>query len=225
MRKLGLHNGFQILVIEDRLNSMPLRSLSRLVDEVLHAEPAPATVIEWNGTLVVLYGSVAADQSLAVAQRLLDTAALQGHQLMIGLSSPRTQTTDARRCYQEALDALRVGAGLSGGHGVWAFDQLGFLSWLKALPPEIRSANRFSTIIESIAAADREKNTQLLKTLEVYMDHLASAAATAQALFIHRNTLYQRLSRLQEDWGLDLDDSLTFYNLYVALKDWRLQQS
>ena len=225
VRKLGLHNGYQILVIEDRLTAVPLRSLSRLVNEVLGAEAVPATVVEWSGTLILLYGSVATDSSLAIAQRILDLSTPRGHQLVIGLSSPHTQTVDMRRCYQEAMDALHVGAGLADRGGVWVFDQLGFLCWLQALPPEIRRANRFSAIINSIAAADYEKGTELLKTLEAYLDHRAAAAATAAALFIHRNTLYQRLSKLQDDWHLDLDDPLTFFNLYVALKDWRLHRS
>src|SRR5690606_30414895 len=185
VRKLGLHNGYQIMVIENRLATAPPRTLTRLANEMLQAESVPSTVVEWGRSLVVLLGSLAKDVALAAANRLVQAAARQGHQLVIGLSTPRTQTTDMRRSYQEAVDAVRVGAGLSDQGCVWVFVQSGSFWWLEALLSEIHSTNRLCVVIESIASADHEKGTELFRTLESYLDHLVASGSTAQALFIH----------------------------------------
>ncbi len=43
---------------------------------------------------------------------------------------------------------------------------------------------------------DREKNTHYLATLETYLDHQVRPNQAAKLLFIHRNTLYQRLDKM-----------------------------
>jgi PucR family transcriptional regulator, purine catabolism regulatory protein len=56
--------------------------------------------------------------------------------------------------------------------------------------------------------------------LETYLDHASSTHQAAEELFIHRNTLYQRLARINEIWGIDLKDPLVSLNLNLAIKDW-----
>ena len=45
-----------------------------------------------------------------------------------------------------------------------------------------------------------------LQTLAVYLDMERAAAAAAQRLFIHKNTLNYRIRYLRERTGWDLDD-------------------
>lgn len=53
---------------------------------------------------------------------------------------------------------------------------------------------------------DQQNGTDLLRTLEAYVGNNCNAVTAANALFIHRNTFYQRLSRIQELLKLDLED-------------------
>jgi DNA-binding PucR family transcriptional regulator len=52
----------------------------------------------------------------------------------------------------------------------------------------------------------------LLQTLEAYLDHESSAASTAAALGVHRNTISQRIRRAEQLLGVSLaqvDERLT----------------
>jgi DNA-binding PucR family transcriptional regulator len=105
---------------------------------------------------------------------------------------------------------------------VWAYDDLGFLGDLLIRPAQPRSPNRYTATLEKIARYDAEKSTHYLHTLETYLDHLSSANQAAQALYIHRNTLYQRLARMTDLWGIDFQDPLVMLNLNLAIKDWHI---
>lgn len=48
-----------------------------------------------------------------------------------------------------------------------------------------------------LAQYDRENNTDLLRTLDIYLSCGLNATETASELFIHRNTLYQRLTKIE----------------------------
>ncbi|AZM48951.1 PucR family transcriptional regulator [Streptomyces sp. WAC 06738] len=62
----------------------------------------------------------------------------------------------------------------------------------------------------------------LAHTAEVYLDHAGQAARTAAALGIHRQTLYYRLSRVEELTGLDLTAGEDRLLLHMSLKSARL---
>jgi DNA-binding PucR family transcriptional regulator len=76
--------------------------------------------------------------------------------------------------------------------------------------------------IHDLAAYDEKRATELVKTLESYLDHGSSLVDTAQALYIHRNTLLHRLERIEQLCPVDLHDPLQRLNLHVAVKGYRL---
>ncbi|MFD2687335.1 PucR family transcriptional regulator, partial [Streptomyces phyllanthi] len=63
---------------------------------------------------------------------------------------------------------------------------------------------------------------ELAHTAEVFLDCAGQAGRTAAELGIHRQTLYYRLSRVEQLTGLDLDDGEDRLLLHMALKAHRL---
>ncbi|MEU1536343.1 PucR family transcriptional regulator [Streptomyces fagopyri] len=63
---------------------------------------------------------------------------------------------------------------------------------------------------------------ELARTAEVFLDRAGQAGRTAAELGIHRQTLYYRLSRVEQLTGLDLDDGEDRLLLHMALKAARL---
>ncbi|WP_143669795.1 CdaR family transcriptional regulator, partial [Streptomyces sp. rh195] len=63
---------------------------------------------------------------------------------------------------------------------------------------------------------------ELAHTAEVFLDRAGQAGRTAAALGIHRQTLYYRLSRIQQITGLDLNDGEDRLLLHMAVKRARL---
>jgi DNA-binding PucR family transcriptional regulator len=51
------------------------------------------------------------------------------------------------------------------------------------------------------------QHVELARTAEEYLDRAGDAQATAEKLIIHRSTLYQRLSRIEQLCDLDLQRS------------------
>ncbi|WP_435245943.1 PucR family transcriptional regulator [Streptomyces sp. NRRL F-5630] len=65
---------------------------------------------------------------------------------------------------------------------------------------------------------DRTARPPLLPTLETFLDHAGRKAETARALHLNRQTLYNRLARIGELLGTDLDDPHTVLSLSLALR-------
>ncbi|MFI0165913.1 PucR family transcriptional regulator [Streptomyces sp. NPDC017095] len=72
--------------------------------------------------------------------------------------------------------------------------------------------------IGPLRAHDQRSRPPLLPTLETYLAHAGRKAETARELHLNRQTLYNRLARIGELLGTDLDDPQTVLALSLALR-------
>ncbi|MFF3289889.1 PucR family transcriptional regulator [Streptomyces sp. NPDC003023] len=72
--------------------------------------------------------------------------------------------------------------------------------------------------IGPLRAHDAASRPPLLPTLETYLAHAGRKAETARELHLNRQTLYNRLARIGELLGTDLEDPETVLALSVALR-------
>ncbi|MCX5408184.1 PucR family transcriptional regulator [Streptomyces sp. NBC_00335] len=72
--------------------------------------------------------------------------------------------------------------------------------------------------IGALRVHDTQSRPPLLPTLETYLAHAGRKAETARELHLNRQTLYNRLARISELLGADLDDPETVLSLSLALR-------
>ena len=65
---------------------------------------------------------------------------------------------------------------------------------------------------------DKENNTDLVTTLYIYLDTFGKASLSAQMLFIHKNTLLYRISKIKEILHCDLEKGEDIYKLMMSLR-------
>jgi sugar diacid utilization regulator len=140
-----------------------------------------------------------------------------GAAVTFGISAP-TETLEALGTgLAEAREALTTGARLRPGGGVFTLDDVGHHLLLSRTADLAAVRDRYSLAVETIAEYDRVKRASLVDTLSVFLD-LRSRNDAARALFVHRNTLGQRLARIEYLTGIDLADSEEWFPLQLALK-------
>src|SRR3954451_16872226 len=65
----------------------------------------------------------------------------------------------------------------------------------------------FRKLVEPLMTHDRERRSDLVRTLRIYFAAGANASEAADRLFLHRNSMLYRLARIEKLTGLDLKDS------------------
>ncbi len=139
----------------------------------------------------------------------------------LGISELREAPADAARAYREAVDAATIGRALLGEGGAIAYSQLGAYRYLVHISPEDAPHDRMRAAVDRLIAYDGKRRTALLDTLERYLAERRSVIESARALYIHPNTLRQRLGRIEELTGMSLDED-DLLSLELAIKLARL---
>jgi DNA-binding PucR family transcriptional regulator len=139
----------------------------------------------------------------------------------IGLSELHGSAGDAARAYRQALDATMIGRALLGDGGAIGYAEVGAYRYLVHIGAEDAPHDRMRAAVDRLIDYDHRRRTALLDTLERYLTERRSVIESARALYIHPNTLRQRLGRIEELTGLDLDED-DLLSLELAIKLARL---
>ena len=146
-----------------------------------------------------------------------------GERVAVGRSDVRTGVAEGGSGLREAADAAEIAAALLGEEGgALAYGELGAYRYLVRLPLDEAPNDAQCRAVERLSEYDRRRRTQLVDTLEQYLRDRRSITTTARALYVHPNTLRQRLGRIEELTDLDLagEDLLS---LELAVKLVRLR--
>jgi hypothetical protein len=150
-------------------------------------------------------------------------SALSGYTFALGRSRVAQDPGELPRAAGEALLAANVAEGGS-QEGVLAFEQTGayrlLLSTMSENPSELQRF--YAETVEPLVAYDEQYETELLQTLETFLEADGNVAGTAQRLFTHRHTIYYRLERVRELTGLDVSSSDGREKLSLGLKAMRV---
>jgi GAF domain-containing protein len=141
--------------------------------------------------------------------------------VVVGVSDVDRGAASARRRMREAADAARIGRSLVAEGGAVSYEGLGAYKYLVHLELDDAPHDRYRQCVELLIDYDRRRGAHLVETLERFLSDRGSVAASARALYIHPNTVRQRLERIERVTGLDLDEE-DLLSLELALKLARL---
>ncbi|MFE2419358.1 PucR family transcriptional regulator [Streptomyces hokutonensis] len=164
--------------------------------------------------LVRLRSTDAGSSAEAAATRLLKDGPTGAHRAA-GIGRPRVGLTDLATAWQEAAAAARTALAEPRFAPVADWSRIGPYRLLTSLPPD-------SAHDPAVGPLLSPAHHELARTAEVYLDRAGQAGRTAAELGIHRQTLYYRLSRVEQLTGLDLDDGEDRLLLHMVLKGARL---
>jgi sugar diacid utilization regulator len=147
---------------------------------------------------------------------------LSGFHVTIGRSRLATDPVDLYRAGNEARLAVNVGE--AEGRSLLAFEDTGayrlLLPAMSEDPGELQGF--YEETIAPLATYDEQYETELVATIEAYLDNDGNVAATAKQLFTHRHTIRYRLERARELCGHDVSVTEGREKLGLGLKAMRV---
>ncbi|NUT43823.1 MAG: helix-turn-helix domain-containing protein, partial [Thermoactinospora sp.] len=153
----------------------------------------------------------------AVAARLRSAVAvLSDPSLAAGLSGRLTGAAALRGGLEEAGHARGLAESRSGG--VVTSDEIYTHALLLAtLPGDVRRSFT-GHLLGPLIAYDAAHQSELVRTLEVFLDSAGSWQVCGERMHVHVNTVRYRIRRVEELTGRDLSSMADRVDLYLALR-------
>jgi PucR family transcriptional regulator, purine catabolism regulatory protein len=193
----------------------------RLADVARQALGTRAIVWERGAEVAALVVPFAAglaemgERFVAEARRALPESTVS-----VGIGRPVDDPLRLADSYTEARRALSIGRWARGAGHVSLFAELGVDRLLVGVAkPEL--ADFATQLIGPLLDYDARHRTELCRTLEIYLE-TRNGALAARRLFVHYNTLKNRLRLIEEILGPSLEDPDRSLGLALALRIERL---
>ncbi len=127
-----------------------------------------------------------------------------------GLSQVHLSLNDATKALEAAKYYLP-------DHQVY-FEEMGIYKILSQPSIQNELSLFYKDTLEKLVQYDTRKDTELVKTLEVYFECNGNLKKMSESLFTHYNTILYRLNRIQDILQLTLDNEEQRYAIHTALK-------
>lgn len=131
------------------------------------------------------------------------------------LGKAYTNPSDFGKSYQEAKSLIPKKELLPNPNGkkVLSASSMGIYKYLFNSGNQTEILNYCDEKLSKLTEYDHANGTFLVETILAYYMNGFSAGKTADALFIHRNSLQYRLNKIEELLGIELDDYVEYLDL------------
>jgi sugar diacid utilization regulator len=215
----------RVLTLAERgARAVERTSLAALVASSWGAGPNAHTGVRGERELVILAPGPAGNSGRRVASAVFREleANLPGFAVTVARSRHTADPADLHRAGAEALLAANVAE--ARGHPELSFEETGayrlLLPAMSEDPGELQGF--FDETVAPLVAYDDQYETELVRTLETFLDADGNVARTAEKLFTHRHTVRYRLERVKELTELDVSSTDGRERLSLGLKAMRV---
>lgn len=180
-------------------------------------------VIESNKIIVILGERSKKDrideQGIELVNRVIKSLEQQ-HSLKVfaGIGAAYDQLTLLRKSFLESSEVIKAAVFLGTREYLsFEYENLGVYRYIQALAEHNKEVHYVNPKLEKLKQKDNENQTELLKTLDVYLKNNCKSKPTAEQLFIHPNTLNYRLKQIGEYTNIDFSDFNLNCQLFIDL--------
>jgi len=185
---------------------------------VAEAAPEGAKVVRTRSDVIAAVFEVSEDvDARSEGERLRRLVAEEADdpELSVAVSGPKRGTTGAHLALLQAEQAVAIERGNGGKGKTTHFEDIGAYRFVLGQPESDIEAQAERAL--GALAEDEERYADLIKTLDAFIRLHGSVNAVARDLFLHRNTVRQRLRRIAQLTGADLTKSDDRLALQLAL--------
>jgi len=203
--------------LKSEITSMISRVVRRATEDFIIGNKADKIVILWpaaikDGETLQLIKKAAQESQAQVKKKMKKLV------IEVGIGDLANGVEEIPRSYKEALDALSYGRMIRNKGSVSAFSELGVFRILCKFAERHSLEEFVPKPLLQLLKYDQETESELLKTLKVFLEYNGNASKAAKALFIHYKTMLYRLERIKEVTQLDLEDNESRLELEMGLK-------
>lgn len=132
--------------------------------------------------------------------------------LCFGLSDICGNILETERNYKRCIKALEIGPHIYPNGNLFIYSKLGVLAWLDIKEDEIEVMKK------DINKLNKIDDKELIQTLKIYLENRMNFSSTAEKMFLHINTVRNRIDKINNILNLDLNDELNRLKIELILK-------
>lgn len=212
---LTLAGPYRLGLIQPRGSSIQA-SQYYLRETLMRQLPDSLGIVRNNEILFLLCGKSNLDDTLAILRERMF-----GSNTEVGISRPFSDLKKLRLYYEQASQAVRLAEHSGETERIYLYDQVFVRHMLSCAAKVCDPACFYDPDLIELMGYDQANNTHFTEDLLAYLESGRNVSVAAQKLYIHKNSMYYRISRIEEILGINLHDEDKCFSLQMSLRLYR----
>ena len=195
-------------------------SLLPKLASLFHNQPC----FPWKSSLVCLVGTD--HNGVIPAETNQDMLNIMGEEhLIVGISNAFSQISQFSEYYEQAQEVLKFANRTNRSGAVFYYLDYALYMILDRIDDEKFMAQCCHPALQRLASYDEKNGTELFGTLNAFTKTGFNKTSTAQALYIHRNTVNYRIQQIESLCGIDLSNEKLLFVLQLSFQLYSYRQN
>lgn len=202
-----------IAMDKEKISLIQFRFMRNFLKNIFH----DSICVLYDGNIVIVTNYISDKAFLKTYSEKLNTF-LDDQNIVCGISRTFSNLIDINRYYKQSLKAIELGKYLNDDKFIFFYDSY-ILQHIFSLCSDHDSLKEFChPSIFKLMDYDKKYNTDYLKTLYLYIINFKNQTELAKLMHIHRNTLYYRITKIEEIININLSNIDEFVSIYLSFK-------
>lgn len=139
-------------------------------------------------------------------------------QVYVGIGTPcHGSVAEIRRSFHDADYAVRYAYAVNAAEKVCAYETMGIFKLIMSLRDNDKFTDFCTPFVQSLRVYDISHGSNLIENMLVFLEENGNVVQASKRLFVHRNTLQNRIQKTEELTGLSLSNAQQRLTLHLAL--------
>ena len=135
-----------------------------------------------------------------------------------GVSNVFKDLSEMKNFYQQSLTALNYGCQIVGTGSIFCYSSYTTFHAVELCSQRTDLWELCHPAVSHLYISSASRDKDLFETMYLYLRHMKDVNRVCKDLSIHRSTLFYRLNRIRDQYGVDFDDGETILNLLFSFK-------
>ena len=209
-----------ILTDDEPVTGEELQRYLKIMENYLIFSRRKTFAFELGSSIVVLFADHTDGMVKKSVADMLKRCNFQKEQCFVGIGRCMHGAQGISKSYRQACQVLKLQKNLHNDKGVVAYQELGIYKLLMDIENQDVINEYYAETIQRLVEYDRLNETNYCEVLQCYLEHSGSVKETAEAMFVHRNTINYKINKIEEMLNCDLSelDTRLLYSIAFMLK-------
>ena len=203
-------------------NIVPNKILNKVINIAQSRYPDDYNIIDGNGLIFIHEKDDTPDYILNKKSSDLVKHLeiyLPEYKFAMGISRAYDSIEKLNSAYEDAVFSLKIGSNIfKDTKNIYPYNDLILYHFLYSAKDNPIIERIYDITTRKIIDYDIKNKTKLFETLDVLIHNNFNMTEASENLFVHRNTLYNRLEKIEEATGYDLNNSQSRLLLHLGMK-------
>lgn len=198
------------------LTASELQWIVKSIEQTLLSAGDKSFILTMEDIFVLVFSNYSDQAIQNIILKIIVLLRMKEYTFFTGVSTNLPGLYQLSKTYLQAKQTVDLSERMGWKNILIHYNELGAYQLLLAITDKDAKRNYYNSVLGKLEQYDKNNKTNYLEFLYTFLDNNCNINATADKMFVHRNTIVYKINKIEELLDRDLSDMEVRIELYLA---------